>query len=93
MKRRDYLWCALNLLLDHEEELGRLCPSCRAQAEEGRCPVCGGAAAAGSIGTGPGRIAVVERQTEESAAGVTAAELDRVLERDARRYDAGFRLF
>lgn len=51
------------------------------------------AAAAGSIGTGPGRIAVVERQTEESAAGVTAAELDRVLERDARRYDAGFRLF
>ena len=49
--------------------------------------------AAGSIGTGPGRIAVVERQTEESAAGVTAAELDRVLERDARRYDAGFRLF
>ena len=38
MKRRDYLWCALNLLLDHEEELGRLCPSCRAQAEEGRCP-------------------------------------------------------
>ena len=30
MKRRDYLWCALNLLLDHEEELGRLCPSCRA---------------------------------------------------------------
>ena len=27
----DYLWCALNLLLDQEEELARLCPDfCRA---------------------------------------------------------------
>jgi hypothetical protein len=43
MKDRDYLWCALNLVLDGEEELSRLCPSCRAQAEEGRCPVCGAA--------------------------------------------------
>ncbi len=43
MLDRDYLWCALNLVLDGEEELSRLCPSCRAEAEEGRCPVCGAA--------------------------------------------------
>ncbi len=42
MTHRDYLWCALNLVLDGEEELARLCPACRAEAEEGRCPVCGG---------------------------------------------------
>lgn len=41
MTDRDYLWCAVNLLLDDEEELARLCPACRAQAEEDRCPVCG----------------------------------------------------
>ena len=41
MTDRDYLWCALNLLLDDEEELARLCPACRARAQEGRCPVCG----------------------------------------------------
>ena len=44
MTGRDYLRCALNLLLDLEEELAALCPSCRAEAQEGRCPVCGGAA-------------------------------------------------
>ena len=44
MTRRDYLWCALNLLLDEEERLDRLCPSCRAEAESGRCPVCGATA-------------------------------------------------
>ena len=43
MTGRDYLWCALNLMLDDEEALEALCPSCRAQAEEGRCPVCGAA--------------------------------------------------
>lgn len=41
MGRRDYLWCALNLLLDEEEAAARLCPSCRAEAERPRCPVCG----------------------------------------------------
>lgn len=41
MKARDYLWCALNLMLDREEALERLCPRCRAEAEEDRCPVCG----------------------------------------------------
>ena len=41
MKARDFLWCAVNLLLDREEELDRLCPACRAQAEEARCLCCG----------------------------------------------------
>lgn len=50
MKDRDYLWCALQLALDQEEELARLCPACRAEAESGRCPVCGGAVADASAG-------------------------------------------
>lgn len=41
MTDRDYLWCALNLMLDEEEELGRLCPACRTEAEQDRCPACG----------------------------------------------------
>lgn len=50
MTDRAYLWCALNLLLDDEERLSRMCPACRAEAMEERCPVCGmpaGEAAAG----------------------------------------------
>lgn len=41
MTDRDYLWCALNLALDREEELDRLCPDCRRRAEAGDCPACG----------------------------------------------------
>lgn len=41
MTDRDYLWCALNLALDQEEELARLCPECRERAMEEPCPVCG----------------------------------------------------
>jgi len=47
MKARDYLWCALHLALDREEELarrwpaGRRGPSCRREAAEERCPACG----------------------------------------------------
>lgn len=41
MTDRDYLWCAVNLLLDEEEVVSRLCPACRAEAEKDRCPVCG----------------------------------------------------
>lgn len=41
MHPRDYLWCAVNLLLDEEEQLGALCPACRAEAERACCPVCG----------------------------------------------------
>ena len=50
MTARDYLWCALNLLLDGEEALDALCPACRAEAREGRCPVCGEPAAASAAG-------------------------------------------
>ena len=39
MKERDYLWCLLNQLLDDQEELDQLCPTCRAEQE--RCPGCG----------------------------------------------------
>ena len=41
MKARDFLWCALNLMLDDEEELAGLCPTCRERAMEERCAVCG----------------------------------------------------
>lgn len=44
MTDRDYLWCALHLVLDREEELERLCPDCRSRAEAEVCPVCGQAA-------------------------------------------------
>lgn len=41
MTKEDYLWCLVNLSLDDEEELACLCPACRAEALEGRCPACG----------------------------------------------------
>ena len=41
MKDRDYLWCLTHMVLDREEELERLCPSCRIQAQQGLCPGCG----------------------------------------------------
>ena len=37
----DYLWCAVNLLLDEEEEADLLCHQCREEARRERCPVCG----------------------------------------------------
>ena len=50
MTDREYLWCALNLMLDDEEELSRLCPACRSRAAEELCPVCGAPAAAAAAG-------------------------------------------
>ena len=41
MKDRDFLWCALNLMLDDEQELAGLCPTCRDRAMEERCAGCG----------------------------------------------------
>lgn len=41
MRESDYVWCLCNTLLDREEELDRLCPACRAAAQEHHCPVCG----------------------------------------------------
>lgn len=54
MTHREYLWCALNLLLDDEERLAALCPACRTEALEGRCPVCGGAAGESAAGENGG---------------------------------------
>ena len=50
MTDREYLWCALNLLLDDEERLARMCPACRAEALEERCPVCGAPTAGTAVG-------------------------------------------
>ena len=47
MTREDYLWCLVQMTLDEEEELARLCPACRREALEGRCPVCGAPAGEG----------------------------------------------
>ena len=41
MKESDYLWCLVNGLRDREEELERMCPACRAAAQQRCCPVCG----------------------------------------------------
>lgn len=41
LKARDVLWCALNLLLDDEEKLAGLCPTCLERAMEERCTACG----------------------------------------------------
>jgi len=41
MTARDFLWCTLNLMLDDEEELAALCPTCRERAAEERCAACG----------------------------------------------------
>ena len=61
MTDRDYLWCALNLLLDEEEERSRLCPECRARAEAERCPVCGRE----TTGDGVGENASFDRERYE----------------------------
>jgi predicted amidophosphoribosyltransferase len=41
MTDRDYLWCLIHMRLDEEEALNALCPACRREAEEDRCPACG----------------------------------------------------
>ena len=39
-----YLYCVAQMMLDEQEKLQMLCPSCREQAEREVCPVCGAAA-------------------------------------------------
>ena len=41
MTDRDYLYCAAQMMLDAQEKLDALCPSCREKAKRARCPVCG----------------------------------------------------
>ena len=53
MTDRDYLLCALHLLLDEEERLNALCPACRERAQEERCPVCGDLTDRSGVETNP----------------------------------------
>ena len=39
MTDADYLYCLVHEMLDREEELERLCPTCRKRAEEARCSI------------------------------------------------------
>ncbi len=41
MTEGDYLYCAAQILLDQQESMERLCPSCRKKAERHYCPGCG----------------------------------------------------
>lgn len=43
MTEGDYLYCAVQLMLDNEEQKNKLCPTCRQKVEEHRCIRCGGA--------------------------------------------------
>lgn len=43
MTEGDYLYCALQMMLDREAQLEKLCPACRSLVEEGCCVNCGGA--------------------------------------------------
>lgn len=65
MRDRDYLWCLTHMVLDREEELERLCPSCRAQVRQGLCPGCGRPvdAVAGAVNPNfdPARFAALKR--------------------------------
>lgn len=45
MTGADYLYCVMQLTLDGEEELKRLCPECREKAGENVCVCCGAALA------------------------------------------------
>lgn len=45
MTEADYLYCVMQLTLDEEQELKRLCPECRAKAEQNTCICCGAALA------------------------------------------------
>ena len=69
MRDRDYVWCLSHLALDQEEELERLCPACRARAEEARCPVCG---APSSQGEGAGNPAFDQERYERLRKGAKA---------------------
>ena len=41
MTDREYLYCAAQMLLDEQEKLDAMCPSCREKAQRRLCPVCG----------------------------------------------------
>lgn len=37
----DYLYCALQMMLDRKDQMEKLCPQCQSRAEEARCSLCG----------------------------------------------------
>lgn len=41
MTENDYLYCAMQMMLDREEQLEQLCPQCRSRVEHDRCSGCG----------------------------------------------------
>ena len=41
MTDRVYLYCAAQMMLDEQEKLDEMCPSCRERAQRRLCPVCG----------------------------------------------------
>ena len=41
MTDREYLYCAAQMMLDEQEKLDAMCPSCRERAQRRLCPVCG----------------------------------------------------
>lgn len=41
MTDRAYLYCAAQMMLDEQEKLDAMCPSCRERAQRRLCPVCG----------------------------------------------------
>ncbi len=53
MREKDYLYCALNLILDEGEKLDQLCPECRTKATEKRCACCGAPLDAPQTGENP----------------------------------------
>ncbi len=53
MTGRDYLYCALNLILDRREALEQLCPDCREKATQPRCACCGKPLDAAQAGENP----------------------------------------
>lgn len=41
MKSGDYLYCVMQMMLDEEDALEGMCPSCREKTGQARCSVCG----------------------------------------------------
>ena len=50
----DYLYSLLHEMLDREEALESLCPSCRQRAEQMHCTVCGAPLQEATAGTNAG---------------------------------------
>ena len=54
MTDSDYLYCLMHEMLDREEALESLCPSCRERAEQMHCTLCGTPLREAAAGTNTG---------------------------------------